>query len=526
VTQRALALDLGSSSVRALVFETAGPGELVPVRGAMARRPRHLVPGEPGQATFEADDYLADLVACVDELHSRGDLEGVSDVCLDSQWHSVMALGPGRRALTDVVSWADTRPARPWPGSTAEELEILRQRTGCAFAPMYWTWRLPWLRTMLGSDPDRFLGLSEYVGLKLLDDPSMSVSIASGTGLLATSALTWDPEALRLAGVSPDVLPPLAERDWEGRLAGAWRRRWPELATARWHAALGDGAAANLGVGCDVPHRAAMTVGTSAAVRAIRPLPDTTALPSGLWRYCVDHERALVGAAFSSGGELYAWALALWEGTAETDPAGGGDAGAGPGAGQGAKSSAKSSAGSGGGAGDMVTKLRFGLEVPVGAGSDGVLVLPWHAGTRPPEVPVPASMGAVLHLGLAHTGAHVVSAAVESICFELAAGLDELERDAEQPLEVVVNGGAVERSQWWKLRLAAALGRPTLFSSAPETTARGAAAKALGVDLGPAGVDAQVVEPTEEDMAALMMARRRWTEHYEKLLPIVTNWPG
>ena len=382
--KRALALDLGSSSVRAIVFETAGPREVVPVPGALARRPRHLVSSEPGQATFDADDYLADLVACVDELHSNGALEGVTDICLDSQWHSVMAIGPGGRPLTDVVSWADTRPRRPWPATTPAELESLRQRTGCAFASMYWTWRLPWLRSALGSAAEQFLGLSEYVGLKLLDDPSMSVSIASGTGLLATESLTWDEEAVRLAGASPGVLPPLARAGWEGRLGNVWRGRWPELATARWHAALGDGAAANLGVGCDVADRAAITVGTSAAVRAIRPAPDRSALPAGLWRYCVDDERALIGAAFSSGGELYAWALALWEGTAGTADASDGAVG--------------------GGAAGVATKLNFGREVPIAPGSEGVLVLPWQAGTRPPEAAVPAGMGAVLGLGLGHTG--------------------------------------------------------------------------------------------------------------------------
>ena len=155
-----------------------------------------------------------------------------------------------------------------------------------------------------------------------------------------------------------------------------------------------------------------------------------------------------------------------------------------------------------------------------------MLVLPWQAGTRPPEAAVPAGTGAVLGLGLGHTGAHVVSAAVEAVCFQLAGGLEELEADSPQPLEVVVNGGAVERSEWWKFRLAATLRRPTLFSSVPETTARGAAAKALGVDLDSAGVESYVVEPEEEDVAALAVARQRWTEYYERLLPIVANRGG
>ena len=127
------------------MFESDNPGQLSAVPGALARRPRHLVLQEPGQATFDAAGYFSDLVACVDELHAAGVLEGVTDVALDSQWHSVLVLDAEGRPVTDVISWADTRPRRPPPRRTPEALEALRQRTGCAFAPMYWTWRVPWL---------------------------------------------------------------------------------------------------------------------------------------------------------------------------------------------------------------------------------------------------------------------------------------------------------------------------------------------------------------------------------------------
>ena len=548
MAKRALGLDLGSSSVRAIVFEYGGRAELSALPGALARRPRHLVSTEPGQATFDADGYLSDLAACVDELQAGGHLEGVIDVALDSQWHSVVAVDRQGRPVTEVISWADTRPRRPGASSrlaqSPEPLEELRQRTGCAFAPMYWTWRVPWLRAGLSngagdSSFPRFLGLSEYVGLRLLGDPSMSVSMASGTGLLSTAGRRWDEQALELAGVGPGALPELASPDWTGRLAGDWRRRWPELAGAVWHPALGDGAAANLGVGCDGPRRAAITIGTSAAVRAVTvdgagdqrsassrvSLPH---LPAGLWRYCVDYERVVTGAAYSSGGQLYAWALTIWEGPAAKDSgseavaiaASGGGAASG-------RSKARSggpgnSGGEGGGAG-AAASISFDRDVPVGAGSDGVLVIPWHGGTRPPAPLVPAGLGAVLSLGFAHTGAHIVSAAVEAVCFQVAGGLADLEAGAGRPLEVIVNGGAVEGSSWWRRRLAATLGRRVLFSSVPETTARGAVAAALGVELGAGDVEGEVIEPGEADVAVLAQARRRWADCYEKLLPLATE---
>ncbi len=500
---RALALDLGSSSVRALVFEASGPAELAAMPGALARRPRHLTSLEPGQATFDGADYLADLIACLDELHAGGFLEGVTEVAVDSQWHSVLAVDPEGRPATEVVSWADTRPQRPLPSCTPEDSEALRQRTGCAFAPMYWTWRVPWLRAQLRSGAPntsglRFVGLSEYIGLELLADPSISVSMASATGLLSTGERCWDTEALELAGVEAAELPGLAPPGWEGKLAQNWRERWPELAAARWHPVLGDGAAANLGVGCDGPGRAAMTIGTSAAVRSVtidegRHL---SPLPPGLWRYCVDHRRTVTGAAYSSGGQLYAWALALWEGSYRT-------------------TSTAETASSG--------AVKYDVVIPVEPGSDGVLVLPWHAGTRPPAPLVVAGQGAVVGLALGHNGAHIVSAAVEAVCFQLAGGLADLEASSDKPLEVVVNGGAIEGAPWWRARLAATLARPLLCSSAPETTSRGAVAAALGAELGAHGVEGEVVEPVEADVSALAQARRRWAQCYETLLPIATR---
>ena len=500
--KRALALDLGSSSVRAIIFELTGDGMLRQVDGALSRRQRQLIRTSPGQATFDAGSYFADLVGCIDELHERGLLEGVSDVGADCQWHSVVPLDSSGNPLGEVVSWADTRAYAHFSGAAGgatkrsaggvERVEALRQRTGCAHTGFYWTQKVPWLVSAGGAArAATFVGLSEYVGLKLFADPATSVSMASGTGLLATASLDWDPEAVDLAGIKASQLPPLASRDWTAKPSPEWQRRWPELAGAAWHPVLGDGAAANLGAGCDGPGTAALTVGTSAAVRVVRPAPDASRLPAGLWRYCVDHDRVVVGAAFSSGGQLYRWALALWEGAGAQDRPGGMDGG-----------------------------VRYDVAMPVSAGSEGVGVLPWHSGTRPPATPVPADEGVVFGLGLDHTGAHIASAAVEAVCFELAGGLDDLDAGGGK-LEVVAGGGALEGSSWWRQRLASALARPVRYAADAETSAQGAAAAALGASIR-AG-DGEVVEPVAGEVAALAEARRRWQRWRDAATPLASG---
>ena len=506
--ERALAIDLGSSSVRAIVFQKDGNGTLQTVPGALSRRPRHMSTAEPGQATFDAEGYFADLVACIDELEAAGCLESISTVAVDSQWHSIVPIDSSGSPIGQALSWADTRPRHPltelkdarMPAEEAR-FEDLRQRTGCAFAPLYWTWRAPWLVAQAGgSSIARFVGLPELVGQQLLDDPSTSLSMASGTGLLATAEQQWDDEALRLAGITAAMLPPLAPPGWRGRLSPTWRRRWPGLAGADWSPVVGDGAAANVGVGCDRPGQAAMTIGTSAAVRAIRPAPDRSQLAPNLWRYCLDAERVVVGAAFSSGGQLYAWALSLWEGTSTA-----------------ATGALVDGAGMARG---VSHEVRYDLPLDIAAGSEGVLVLPWHAGTRPPAPSVPGGQGCIVGLGLGHTGAHIVSAAVEAVCFQLAQGLADLEQDGEKALEIVANGGAIDRSPWWKARLASVLGRPLHCPMVQETTALGAAALALGVELSASSMEDELVAPVEEDVKELARARARWASWYDKLLPI------
>ena len=221
----------------------------------------------------------------------------------------VPANGRGE-ALGPVVTWFDVRPAAP-PGATGPvDPEAFHRRTGTWWHRMYWTVRLPWLRAQLGQRV-RFLGLPELVLTSLLGEMPMSVSMASGTGLLDLAHLRWDDEACALAGVRPGELPDLAPAHWRGRLLPGYANRWPSLRNIPWMPPTGDGAASNFGSGCEDERRAAVTVGTSAAVRIVQdaaPGATLPPLPWSLWRYRVDHDRIVTGAAYSAGGNLFKWA--------------------------------------------------------------------------------------------------------------------------------------------------------------------------------------------------------------------------
>jgi gluconokinase len=460
---RVLALDLGTSSVRALVFDDRG----APLPDMLARRPTHLDITDEGKAELDPDGVVAAVGECLDELNGRGELDGVQLVATSCAWHSVIALDAGGRRLTGALTWADTRAA-PLVAELRSrgDMDRLQATTGARPHTLYWTVKLPWLARECSPAPARYLGLAEYVTGALLGDPSASPSMASGTGLLDLADASWDPQALELAGVDERALPPVAGPGWTGRLGPEGGRRWPALAAATWHPATGDGAASNVGAGCVSADRVAVNIGTSAAIRVVEPAGQAGPLHKELWRYLVDDGHVVTGAAFSGAGNLYAWlrqvtALPV-EGSVEDELA----------------------------------------KVP--PGSRGVVVMPYHAGSRPP-LDLAAGSGAITGLSLATTAVEILAATLESVCYRLAAGYEALASTLPRPPEVVASGGAIVASPWWQQTLADVLGRPVRVADEPEASARGAALLALGQTTDPATV--RVAEPRPDAVEAQRAAR-------------------
>jgi len=460
---RVLALDLGTSSVRALVFDDRG----VALPDVLARRPTSLEITDEGKAELDPDEVVAAVGECLDELAGRGELDQVEHVATSCAWHSVIALGADGRRQTGALTWADTRAA-PLVAELRSrgDMDRLHAATGARPHTLYWTVKLPWLAGQLSPAPARYLGLAEYVTGALLGDPSASPSMASGTGLLELATATWDAQALELAGVHERALPAVAAGGWSGRLGPEGARRWPALAAATWHPATGDGAASNVGAGCVAPDQVAINVGTSAAIRAVEPAEAAGPLHRELWRYLVDDRQVVSGAAFSGAGNLYAWLRQVTTLPAE---------------------------------GSVEDELAA-----VPPGSRGVVVMPYHAGSRPP-LDLAAGSGAITGLSLATTPVEILAATLESVCYRLAAGYEALAATLPAEPEVVASGGAVVASPWWQQTLADVLARPVRVVDEPEASARGAALLALGQSTEPATV--RVVEPRPDAAEAQRAAR-------------------
>ena len=457
-----VALDLGSSSVRAVVLDDG----LRPL--AAARHPTALRQEASGAATVDADAYVDAVAQCLDELRDGHALGGVHAVAASCQWHSLVPLDANCEPIGPGLSWLDTRGTPP-PGLAPEDEAAYHQRTGAWWHGLYWPPRIAWLRDQ-GVHAQRWTGFGEHLAFRLLGGYATSVASSSGTGALNTVTCEWDEEALQLAGLDDSQLPEVAPDDWRGRLLPQYAHRWPELADARWSLPLGDGAASAVGTGCEGPDRLGITVGTSAAVRLV--CPGAPEVPHRVWRYRIDHERSVIGIAISGGGVLYDWVTGL--------------------------------------VGDNPSDAELSILKP---GQHGLVVLPFHAGHRPP---LPAGATGTVHgLRLSTRPVDIVAATVEGTCHELADGAQLLGGDhAEAP---VIGGGAVAASPWLSRRLAAAFGGRALRRLDPEVGALGAATLATGL------VSEAALEPVEasaEEVAAMAESAERHRALRDLLAPV------
>jgi len=438
-----LSLDIGTSSVRALLFDRLGRT----VEGMRARATYALHTSAKGAVEADADEILRALWACIDEVVAHAGSLGhhIVGVASCSLVSNVLGIDAEGRAISPVYTYADTRPTPDVETLRAHfnEREVHR-RTGCLFHTSYLPARFLWLsRThpQLLERARRWLSIGEYMEYRLFGEARVSYSVASWTGLLDRNRLQWDKELLSFLPVDEEHLSVLTDvLEPRVGLQAPFAQRWPLLRDVPWFPTVGDGATANVGSGCVTPDRVALTVGTSSAMRVVTQAP-VDDVPWGLWCYRVDRRRSLPGGALSEGGNVYAWMkehLRLPEDLA-------------------------------------VLERALATQEPDG---HGLTILPFLAGERSPGWHGRAR--ATIHgLTLAHTPVQIMRAGMEAVAYRLGLVFDLLRPLLPPQVEIVASGGALFHSTTWSQIIADVLGHPVTLSRVPEASARGAALLAL-----------------------------------------------
>jgi gluconokinase len=416
------------------------------IKATLCDLPYKVCTKAPGEVSSDPDALVKLIGQSIDGALKAASKRRISIIAVGAScyWHSLMGIDNRGRPTTELITWADTRSAGETRRlRTAEDEHRYHAVTGCFFHASYWPAKLRWLRARCAADfkrTTRWVSLGEYLYQALFGDAPVSVSIASGTGLLDVNRRQWDPSALELAMVTPDRLPPLSDWDQPCRgLRKPFDQRWPELRDISWYLALGDGGLANVGAGAVAPRWACATIGTSSALRVIVEAPRLQ-IPWGAFVYRLDRNRFVVGGALSEGGNVVRWL---------TDELGIGQ--------------------------PIDLEKKAGRLEPDG---HGLTILPFWAGERSPNWLADARAD-ITGLSLATQPEQLMRAAMEAITYQLAEVADAIERVVPRPRAVVATGGQLIHSPAWSQMLADALKLPVVVSREPEASSRGAALLAL-----------------------------------------------
>ncbi len=433
-----LTLDIGSSSVRALLFgidgrEIAGFGSRIPYRVSTT---------EAGGWEIGAAELTQIVVQALDPLCAQMRTQKMrpAAVAIDTFWHSILGVAADGKAVTPVLHPFDSRSAAA-AKKLALRIDNARQhsRTGCVLHSSYPPAKLLWLSE---TQPKAFhaakgwLSFGEYLFLDLFGAAACSTSMISGSGLWNQNANDYDHEMLDALPIKIEQLARIDEMDRpQTKLSNDFAQRWPELDGIPWFPALGDGACDNVGSGCTECNRFALMVGTSGALRACAQA-QSIEIPPGLFCYRVDRKRFVLGGALSNGGEVFAWMRR----TLQLPDA------------------------------DEIERQLAVLQ----PGKHGLTILPLFAGERSTGWRADAR-AAITGLSVSTTPIEILHAALESVALRFRNVYELMTPSLGVPKEVIASGGGLLHSPSWTRMMADTLCHTVIPCLEPDATSRGAA---------------------------------------------------
>jgi glycerol kinase len=459
--KRILALDQGTTSSRALVFDADGRIE------AMAQREFPQLFPKPGWVEHDPRDIWSTQLAVAHEALARAGLDArdVAAIGIANQRETVVLWDRATGApLANAIVWQDRRTADLCRDLRDLGLEpLFSRRTGLLLDPYFSGTKIRWLLDTIPGARDRARRGELACGtidtwlvwnLTRGDAHVTDASNASRTLLYSLEAGDWDDELLAALDVPRAILPRIVPSGGvcahaSGSLFGA---RIPIAGMA------GDQQAALFGQMCRRPGMAKNTYGTGCFMlmhTGEAPVVSRNRLLStAAWDLGRGAEYALEGSVFVAGAAVQ-W---LRDGLGVIERA------------------------------DQVEALA--ASVP---DSGDVYLVPAFTGLGAPHWD-PAARGTLIGITRGTRAAHLARAALEGIAFQVADVLFAMQEDRGAPLaELRVDGGAARNDLLLQFQ-ADLLGVPVVRPVVTETTALGAAYLAgLGVGFwdGPGTVERQ-----------------------------------
>ncbi|MCG0791021.1 gluconokinase [Lactiplantibacillus plantarum] len=443
--------DLGTTSTKSVLYDHQGHVIASANFGYPLYHDTVTTAEEDPQEIWQA------VQATIHQVSAGIDPEDIEGIAFSSAMHSLILLDSQKQPLTRVITWADNRAAQDAAELKSQPLgDRLYHLTGTPIHPMSPLVKLHWLAhhsPELLAQTCHVVGIKEYLIYKMTGQLQMDYSMANATGLFNLYNFDWEPVALDYAHITRTQLPPLVDTDAviDG-LTPVAASTLGLAPTTKIIMGASDGALSNLGVGADEPGVAAITIGTSGAVRVMTKQPYLD--PEGrLFCYYVAPHHWIVGGPINNGGQVFRWVRdELFTTESQTARANQQDPY------------------------DQLTALA--ATVPVGA--HGLLFHPYLSGERAPLWNADAR-GSLLGVTTTTTKADIARAVLEGIVMNLNTVL-QLTAAAE-PVHAIRATGGFARSSLWRQILTDVLGQPITIPASFESSCLAAAViglKALG----------------------------------------------
>ena len=372
-------------------------------------------------------------------------------ITLSSFMHGLMLIDKNNLPLTNIITWADNRSE-----IIASKLRInprgqeIYKQTGTPIHAMSPLCKIIWFKVHkkdIFRNAYKLISIKEYLWFRIFNKYEIDYSIASATGLFNTKELDWNNDSLKIAGIKAARLSTIVPCTFSRTYTG----NDPYLSSLyNIPICIGssDGCMANVGSYIKKPSQAALTIGTSGAVR----LTTSKAFhdfKSMMFDYVIDKNTHIIGGPVNNGGNVILWMIKTF---LKKD-----------------KPSAKD------------FDWYFSSIQKISVGSDGLIFLPYIYGERAPLWDEKAS-GAFIGIKDFHTTEHFLRAALEGICFALCSILKYLPK-AHLITDIHISGGFIKEPTYTQM-LADITGKKIKIVFKEDASALGAAIfgkNALGI---------------------------------------------
>lgn len=303
---RYLGLDLGTSSLKALLIDSTG-GEV-----ASAKAEYRSVIGE-NTSEQNPDDWIRALREVLSQLKEKCDLSSVESVSFSGQMHGLVCIDENYQVIRNAILWNDGRSMKESEEINRHfgEKALLAMTCNISY-PGFWASKLLWMKKHEKGNFRRIAHLlfpKDYLAFIMSGVLASDVSDASGSLLYDPKSHSWSRSLPSYLGLSENVLPTVMKSTAVlGTLKASIAKESGLPATAKVVIGGGDQAVGAYATGTRGDNQMFISLGTSGVVYVSKSdCPRTTNGSFHVFE-AADGGYLKMGVTLSAGGSL-AWLM-------------------------------------------------------------------------------------------------------------------------------------------------------------------------------------------------------------------------